>query len=85
MTLILPNIHQTNIGEGKKSKTIPEMVATILSYFSSESVKAVLNSGNELMKQSLQNAKGMLNSGKDAIKQQADQAKGALDNLKNLF
>lgn len=85
MTLVLPNIHQTNIGEGKKSKTIPEMVATILSYFSSESVKAVLNSGNELMKQSLQNAKGMLNSGKDAIKQQADQAKGALDNLKNLF
>ncbi len=85
MTLVLPNIHQTNIGEGKKSKTIPEMVATILSYFSSESVKAVLNSGNELMKQSLQNARGMLNSGKDAIKQQADQAKGALDNLKNLF
>lgn len=85
MTLVLPNIHQTNIGEGKKSKTIPEMVATILSYFSSESVKAVLNSGNELMKQSLENAKGMLNSGKDAIKQQADQAKGALDNLKNLF
>lgn len=85
MTLVLPNIHQTNIGEGKKSKTIPEMVATILSYFSSESVKAMLNSGNELMKQSLQNAKGMLNSGKDALKQQADQVKGALDNLKNLF
>lgn len=85
MTLVLPNIHQTNIGEGQKSKTIPEMVATILSYFSTESVKAVLNSGSELMKQGLESAKSMLSSGKDMLKQQADQAKGALDNLKNLF
>lgn len=66
----LPDIHKTNIGEDKKKQySVKETIALILSYFTTDSLKAVVNSGSELAKASLANAKAALNSGIDAAKQ----------------
>lgn len=85
MTLTLPNIHHTNIGENDQTKNIPEMIALILSYFSDESVKAVLNSGSTLFNKSLQKAQDLINVGQNSLKQQTDQVKGTLDKIKTIF
>lgn len=78
----LPDVHKTNIGEDKKKEyTLKDTVALILSYFTTDSLKAVLNSGSELAKAGLANAKAALNSGVDAAKQAG---KATVDSVKNI-
>ncbi len=93
MTLNLPNIHKTGIGEEKgKSKTLPEMIATILSYFSEASIKGIANSGNQMFMQGLENTKAMLNQGREALNEQLGNVKdsaekissGVKDSVKNV-
>lgn len=78
----LPDIHKTNIGEDKKKEyTIKDTIALIISYFTTDSLKAVINSGSELAKAGLANAKAALNSGVDAAKQAG---KATVDSVKNI-
>ena len=78
----LPDIHKTNIGEDKKKQySIKETIALILSYFTTDSLKAVVNSGSELAKAGLANAKAALNSGIDAAKQAGQ---NITDGVKNI-
>lgn len=78
----LPDIHKTNIGEDqKKEYTLKDTVALILSYFTTDSLKAVVNSGSELAKAGLANAKAALNSGIDAAKQAGQ---NITDGVKNI-
>lgn len=78
----LPNVQKTNIGEDKKKEyTLKDTVALILSYFTTDSLKAVLNSGSELAKAGLANAKAALNSGVDAAKQAGQ---NITDGVKNI-
>lgn len=78
----LPDVHKTNIGEDKKKEyTLKDTVALILSYFTTDSLKAVLNSGSELAKAGLANAKAALNSGVDAAKQAGQ---NITDGVKNI-
>ena len=78
----LPNIHKTNIGEDKKKEySIKDTIALILSYFTTDSLKAVLNSGSELAKAGLANAKAALNNSVDAAKQAG---KNITDGVKNI-
>lgn len=93
VTINLPDIHKTGIGEEKgKSKTLPETIATILSYFSEASVKGIAQSGNQLFMQGLENTKAMLKQGREALNQQLDNVKdgaskiseGVKDSVKNV-
>ena len=78
----LPDIHKTNIGEDKKKQySVKETIALILSYFTTDSLKAVVNSGSELAKAGLANAKAALNSGIDAAKQAGQ---NITDGVKNI-
>lgn len=78
----LPNIHKTNIGEDKKKEyTLKDTIALIISYFTTDSLKAVINSGSELAKAGLANAKAALNSGVDAAK---EAGKAAVDSVKGI-
>jgi hypothetical protein len=97
--LKLPNIQQKNIGEGKKSNTIPETIALIMGYFTSESLTALYSSSSELVKGALSNVKNVtqesLNQAKstvknigaglqDSTKAVQDSAKGLTDQVKGL-
>lgn len=78
----LPDIHKTNIGEDKKKQySLSETIGLILSYFTTDSLKAVINSGGELAKAGLANAKDALSSGADAAKK-AGQA--TIDSVKGI-
>ncbi|MBO7258377.1 MAG: AsmA family protein [Alphaproteobacteria bacterium] len=78
----LPDIHKTNIGEDKKKQySVKETIALILSYFTTDSLKAVVNSGSELAKAGLANAKAALNSGIDVAKQAGQ---NITDGVKNI-
>ena len=80
--ITLPDIHKTNIGEDKKKQySVKETIALILSYFTTDSLKAVVNSGSELAKAGLANAKAALNSGIDAAKQAGQ---NITDGVKNI-
>ena len=80
--ITLPDIHKTNIGEEKKKQySVKETIALILSYFTTDSLKAVVNSGSELAKAGLANAKAALNSGIDAAKQAGQ---NITDGVKNI-
>ncbi len=85
-TLPLPNIHQKNIGEGKKKMTLKETVAVVLSYLTSESVKTTLSSGKEILMKSIGNIKDNVNNmaqqAKDQIGSQVESVKGQVDSLK---
>lgn len=82
MTLNLPNIHKTGIGEEKgKSKTLPEMIATILSYFSEASLKGIANSGNQMFMQGLENTKAMLKQGREALNEQLGNVKDSAEKI----
>ena len=70
------------IGEDKKKEyTIKDTIALIISYFTTDSLKAVINSGSELAKAGLANAKAALTSGVDAAKQAG---KATVDSVKNI-
>ncbi len=85
-TLPLPNIHQKNIGEGKKKMTLKETVAVVLSYLTSESVKTTLSSGKEILMKSIGNLKdnvsNMAQQAKEQIGEQVDTVKEQVDSLK---
>ena len=93
MTIPLPNIHQTGIGEEKKKKSVGEIIADILDLISVESIKAVAtgakdlakdiaSGAKDLAKQGLKDAKDILSSGSEAVK---GNAKKALQDIKGLF
>lgn len=93
VTIPLPNIHKTGIGEEKKEKTIGEIIADILDLISIESVKAIAtgakdlakdiaSGAKDLAKQGLKDAKDILSSGSEAVK---GNAKKALQDIKGLF
>ena len=85
ITINLPTIHKTGIGEENgKQRTLPETIALILSYFSEASITGVMNSGNQLFMQSLQNTKAMLQQGKAILDKQLDNVKGQVDNVKQI-
>ncbi len=82
MTINLPNIHKTGIGEEKgKSKTMPEMIATVLSYFSEASIKGIAQSGNQMFMQGLESTKAILNQGKEAVNKQLDDVKDSAEKI----
>lgn len=82
MTINLPNIHKTGIGEEKgKSKTMPEMIATVLSYFSEASIKGIAQSGNQMFMQGLENTKAILNQGKEAVNKQLGNVKDSAEKI----
>ena len=89
VTLPLPDIHQTNIGEGKEKKSLVQVMADLLDSLSLESIKALAVAVKDLAKQGLIGAKGILESGVDQLKGAGEAvgkgAKGALDSLKSLF
>lgn len=79
----LPRIEKTGIGENnQKQYTIPQTVALVVSYLSEASVQGVMNSGNQVFIQSLQNTKEMLIQGRAMIDAQVGQVKQAADELK---
>lgn len=79
----LPKIEKTGIGENnQKQYTIPQTVALVVSYLSEASVQGVMNSGNQVFIQSLQNTKAMLIQGKAMIDAQVGQVKQTADELK---
>ena len=89
MTLPLPNIHKTGIGEEKKAKTVGEIFADILNLISVESVKAVSTAATDLAKQGIKGAKDLISSGanslKDGAKSISDTTKNTVKGLKGLF
>ena len=82
MTIPLPNIHQTGIGEDKKEKSVGEIIADILDLISVESVKAIATGAKDLAKQGLKDAKELITTGSDNVK---ENAKKALKDIKGLF
>lgn len=92
-TVNLPNIHQQNIGADKKGQTVPEMIAQILSYFSSESIRAAADAARDLMSRGVAGAAQLLSTGAARVTQQVDQVKGTIgqdtknivDGIKGLF
>lgn len=89
ITLPLPDIHQTGIGEGKKDKSVGEIIADILDSISFESIKAIAASAKDLAKQGVKQAADMVNAGtnavKDGVKAVSGTAKDTVNNIKGLF
>ena len=82
VTIPLPDIHKTGIGEGKKSKSVAEIFADILNMISVESVKGVATAVSDLAKQGWKGAKDLLKGGTNTI---TDGAKSTVDGIKGLF
>lgn len=82
VSLKLPNIHKTNIGEGDKKNSIGDTIALILSYFSKEYLSALANSGNELFKRGLSNVKELSQEGVEKLKQTGDALTGEFNKAK---
>ncbi|MBQ7413765.1 MAG: hypothetical protein IJV07_05820 [Alphaproteobacteria bacterium] len=83
--LLLPDIHQQGIGEGKQNKSIGDIIADILDSISIESVKAVAASAKDLAKQGVKQATDLVNTGTDAVKGSVNTAKDTVNNIKGLF
>lgn len=79
ITINLPNIYQKNIGADNDGKTIPEMVAQILSYFSAESVQGVTDAVRNLAGQGIAGAAQLLSTGKNSVMQKVNLVKGSVD------
>lgn len=82
ITLPLPDIHKTGIGEGKKKKSIAEVFADILNMISLESVKGVANGAADLAKKGWNGAKNIVTDGANAV---TDKAKSVTDGIKGMF
>lgn len=89
VTILLPDIHQTGIGEGKKDKSPAEIFADVLNMISLESVKGVATAVSDLAKQGWKGAKDLMKGGantvSDTAKSVTDTAKGTVDGIKGLF
>ena len=83
--LLLPDIHQQDIGEGKQDKSIGDIIADILDSISIESVKAVAASAKDLAKQMGKQATDLINTGTNAVKGSINTAKDTVNNIKGLF
>ena len=79
ITINLPNIYQKNIGADNDGKTIPEMVAQILSYFSAESVQGVTDAVRNLAGQGIAGAAQLLSTGKNSVMQKVNLVKEGID------
>ena len=82
ITIPLPNIHKTGIGEDKKEKSMAEIIADILDIISIESVKGVATAVSDLAKQGWKGAKDLVKGGADLV---SDGAKSTVDGIKGLF
>ena len=82
ISLPLPDIHQQNIGEEKKSKSIADIFADVLDMISIESLKGVAEGAKDLAKQGAQLATDLISDGASKI---SDGAKGAVQGIKDLF
>ncbi len=78
-TINLPNIYQKNIGTDNDGKTIPEMIAQILSYFSAESVRGAADAVRNLAGQGIAGAAQLLSTGKNSVMQKVNFVKGSVD------
>ena len=89
VTIPLPDIHKTGIGEGKKDKSVAEVFADILNMISLESVKGVADAVSDLAKQGWKGAKDLVKGGAgvvtDTAKSVTDGAKSTVDGIKGLF
>ena len=89
ITIPLPDIHKTGIGEDKKEKSIPEIIADILDIISIESVKGVGTAITDLGKQGWKGAKDLVKGGANAVtdtaKSVSDSAKNTVNGIKGLF
>ena len=89
ITLPLPNIHKTGIGEDKKNKSLAEIFADILDLLSIESLKSIPGAATDLAKKVAGGAKDLVSGGVDAVTKGAsavtDTAKGAVSSIKGLF
>lgn len=87
--LNLPDIHKTDIGEGKDKKTFGETIALVLSYFSSESLQALKESSNALIKQGLSGVTDLVGQGREAaekgVTELKNKAQSVTEGLKGLF
>lgn len=77
-SLPLPTIHLTNIGKDNR-QTLSQAVAQILNAFSAESLKSFAASGQELLKQNMQNVQKQLDAVKSNVKDKADDLKNQLN------
>ncbi len=82
VTIPLPDIHKTGIGEGKENKSFAEIVADILNMISWESVKATGTAVKDLTKQGISEVKNMIQENKASLE---EKTKGAIQGLKGLF
>lgn len=93
VSIPLPNIHKTGIGEEKKEKTVGEIVADILDLISVESLKGIAigakdiaidiaTGTKDLAKKGLKDAKEIISSGSSSVK---ENAQNALKGIKGLF
>ena len=89
VTIDLPDIHRTGIGEGKKDKSLVEIFADILNMISVEAVKGVATAVSDLAKQGWKGAqdlvKGSAGAVTDTAKSVTDGAKNTVDGIKGLF
>ena len=82
VTIPLPDIHKTGIGEDKKEKSFAQIFADILNMISLESVKGVATAATDLTKKGLKGAKDAISGGADAV---GGAAKSVSDGIKGIF
>lgn len=84
VSMTLPTIHQTGIGE-KKKESLSDTFATVLNLISVETVKNLAQMVTDLGKQGLSGATDLIKSGTDSVKDISGSAKNALSGIKDLF
>jgi hypothetical protein len=82
VTIPLPDIHKTGIGEGKENKSFAEIIADILNMISWESVKATGTAVKDLTKQGISEVKNMIQEGKESLE---EKTKSTIQGLKGIF
>ena len=82
VTIPLPDIHKTGIGEGKEHKNFVEVVADILNMISWESVKVTGTAIEDLTKQGISEVKNLIKEGKSSLEKNVN---GTIQGLKGLF
>ncbi|MBP5534330.1 MAG: hypothetical protein J6Y03_02345 [Alphaproteobacteria bacterium] len=89
VTLPLPDIHKTGIGENKKGRSMAEIFADILNMISLESVKGLATAVSDLAKKGWDGAKGVISDGADAVtgaaKSVSEGAKNTFKSIKGMF
>ncbi len=81
VTLPIPPLHLTNIGQNNR-QTISEVLAQILSAFSTQALQSFAASGQELLKQTIGNVQEQMNEVKQNLKETRDQIQADLEQKK---